>query len=268
MARTKALGRSGPPPTPERAGKDEASRPTDVPLYRQVLEALRADIGSGAFPVGGLLPTEGELCGRFGVSRHTIREAVRRLRDEGLVASRQGSGTKVLKAGTSELFVHEVSSINDLISYAEELRYAIDASGMVVADEALAVRLGCPAGERWLRVEGYRYPQGQTGPIAWAEAFIHADFAGVALYLGRRPGPIHRWVESLYGEPVEKVEQVLSARPAPPEIAAALGAEPGASLFEVRRSYIMASGKVALVAFTLYRPDRFRQTMTLRRVRA
>src|ERR1700761_8216561 len=60
--------------------------------YLQVARALRKEIVDGVYPVGSQLPTEHQLCERFSVSRYTIREALRRLRDDNLVASRPRGG--------------------------------------------------------------------------------------------------------------------------------------------------------------------------------
>ena len=70
--------------------------PSSRPLYRRVVQTLKQEIVSGVYPVDSQLPTEGVLQERFSVSRHTIREALRELREAGLVASRQGFGTTVL----------------------------------------------------------------------------------------------------------------------------------------------------------------------------
>lgn len=51
----------------------------------------------GTFAVGARLPTEMELAQRLDVSRPVVREALRRLRDDGLLASRQGSGSVVVR---------------------------------------------------------------------------------------------------------------------------------------------------------------------------
>lgn len=241
--------------------------PADAPLYRQLVDALRAEIQAGAYPVGGMLPTEAELRSRFGVSRHTVREALRQLRDEGLVASRQGAGTTVLASDPADHFVQEVASINDLITYAAELRYAVDSSAMVIAGADLALRLGCHEGQRWLRIEGYRYTSGADVPVAWSEVYVHADFAGVALHLGRRPGPIHLWIEEMYGQLVQEVEQVLTGRVIPDAVAPALGVEPGHMGIEVLRTYYMASGAAAEVAITIHPAERFTHTTILRRAR-
>src|SRR5579864_3078049 len=88
----------------------------DEPLYLQVVRALKDDIVSGIYPIGSQLPTEEELCGRFSVSRYTVREALRRLREDSLVSSRQGAGTTVVPPRPSDSFVHEVMSINDLVA--------------------------------------------------------------------------------------------------------------------------------------------------------
>ena len=52
-------------------------------------------IASGAFPLNSRLPTEMELSERFDASRPVVREALQRLRDDGVVVSRQGSGSYV-----------------------------------------------------------------------------------------------------------------------------------------------------------------------------
>lgn len=66
-------------------------------LSDQVYGRLFEFIVDGHFQVNSRLPTETELTARFGVSRPVVREALARLRDDGLVASRQGSGTYVVR---------------------------------------------------------------------------------------------------------------------------------------------------------------------------
>ncbi|MEV6711524.1 FCD domain-containing protein [Lentzea sp. NPDC051208] len=64
-------------------------------LALAVIEALTDQIVSGQFPAGSQLPPEPTLCEIFGVSRITVREAVKSLEEKGLVLARQGSGTTV-----------------------------------------------------------------------------------------------------------------------------------------------------------------------------
>ncbi|MGC6768344.1 GntR family transcriptional regulator [Enterococcus sp. LJL128] len=105
-------------------------------LYLDVAEQLKADIISGKYPVGSLLPTESELEEIFEVSKITIRRAIEMLADEDLVAKKSGKGTTVLsnrpynklsKAGTFTEFLNE-SGLNvvkknltlDVINLTEE----------------------------------------------------------------------------------------------------------------------------------------------------
>lgn len=68
---------------------------TDGPAYRQVTDDLRAQIRSGELQAGARLQSLAQLSGHYGVSRDVAREAIGVLRAEGLVETRQGSGTFV-----------------------------------------------------------------------------------------------------------------------------------------------------------------------------
>ncbi|MBR0663159.1 GntR family transcriptional regulator [Roseomonas hellenica] len=235
------------------------------PLYRTVIDALRQEILSGARAIGEKLPTEDALCRRFGVSRHTIREALRQLREEGLVASRQGAGTTVVRRAAPPLYTSSIASVEELLQYATEARYEVDKSGLVTADAALAARLGCSVGQRWLRVEGFRTVAGQEAPICWTEVFVLSDYAGIGLMIGRRSGTIYSWIEEMYGVRIGEVQQVLRAEPMPEAIAAELACAPGSMAIGIRRAYRLANGELVEVAFNLHPADRFTYALTLQR---
>ncbi|WP_431894670.1 GntR family transcriptional regulator [Nonomuraea sp. bgisy101] len=65
------------------------------PPYMQVATQLRAAILTRKFAPGEKLPSGPELSKTFGVARQTIQQAIRELREEGLIVSRQGSGVFV-----------------------------------------------------------------------------------------------------------------------------------------------------------------------------
>ena len=71
--------------------------PLHQPMYRYIADDIRAKIDSGALEPNAKLPTEGELSGQYAASRNTVREAIRRLTDEGLLESRPGQGTFVAR---------------------------------------------------------------------------------------------------------------------------------------------------------------------------
>ena len=60
--------------------------------WQDIADSLREAIGAGQYPRGSRLPTEAELANSFAVNRHTVRRALKSLRDLGLVEPRQGAG--------------------------------------------------------------------------------------------------------------------------------------------------------------------------------
>ena len=65
------------------------------PLYRQLMQKLRADMAGGIYPVHSRIPSEQELCETYAVSRVTVRKALAELTREGLLKRQQGKGTFV-----------------------------------------------------------------------------------------------------------------------------------------------------------------------------
>ena len=120
-------------------------------LYMQVQRALMERIEQRLYPIGSRLPTETNLCKEFQVSRHTVREALRHLRNAGLISSRQGSGYTVESASAQHRYMHSVSSLDEFLQYVSKTRFTLITVQMVEADGALAARLNCSVGRRWPR---------------------------------------------------------------------------------------------------------------------
>ena len=80
-----------------------------IPIHHQLATLLREEIAAGAYPPGVRLPTELELCDRYGVSRTPARRALGTLADEGLIVRyrRRGSFVADGRASTEELDVAE-----------------------------------------------------------------------------------------------------------------------------------------------------------------
>jgi len=98
-------------------------------LTDSVAEQLLEKIEGGAFPRGAKLPTEAVLSEEFGVSRTVIREAIARLKYEGLVESRQGSGVFVTdQAGIRPLRIDytDTGTLESVLQIVE-LRRSIEA---------------------------------------------------------------------------------------------------------------------------------------------
>jgi GntR family transcriptional regulator len=263
----KAVGRKAVAQKSAKHVRGRVGNKSEEPLYLQVVRALKDEIVRGVHPVGSQLPTEEELCERFAVSRYTVREALRLLREDHLVSSRKGAGTTVSTPRASDSYVHEVMSINDLVAFATGVRFRIDSIEMIVADAALATRIDSPVGERWLAVRGLRHADESEPPVCWTEVYINAEFAAVGRLLQRHTGPIFHLIEDLFGQRIVEVHQEIAAGPIRPDLAEGLQVHAGATALEVQRTYKLTGGKIAQVAINTHPASRFRHSMTMRRVK-
>ncbi|BBY67165.1 GntR family transcriptional regulator [Mycolicibacterium helvum] len=235
--------------------------------YIQVARTLRKEIVDGVYPVGSQLPTEHELCERFSVSRYTVREALRRLREDNLVSSRPRAGTMVVPRPSSHAYVQDVVSINDLLAFATGARFAIESITMVTVDDELAQRSGLTPGEQWLAVRGFRRAEGADAPVCRTEYYINRAFAAVGRMLQNHTGPIFPLIEDLFGISIVEVRQEISAVQVEVELADALKVEPGTPALEMQRTYTTSDGEIAQVTVNTHPGARFRHSMTMRRVK-
>src|SRR5678809_1718087 len=131
-----------------RSAKSERKTLTEISQ-----QELRQAITGGTFRPGSQLPTEVELCGTLGVSRTVVREALRVLEDEGLVARRHGIGTFVRNHPI-------VKNLNFNFGITEMIESAGLKSGTShlaiqkeVADEEKAEQLRVPLGTPLITIE-------------------------------------------------------------------------------------------------------------------
>lgn len=101
-----------------------------------VYDSIFELIVTGEFAEAARLPTESALCQRFEVSRPVVREALTRLRDHGLIQSKQGSGSFVTRRPNGNLlrFV-QISSVSD-IQRCYDFRLGFEAASARLAAKA------------------------------------------------------------------------------------------------------------------------------------
>ncbi|WP_100404429.1 GntR family transcriptional regulator [Bacillus solitudinis] len=88
------------------------------PLYLQVIDRIKNDIENNVFKEGEKLPSEYELSKQLGISRATLREALRLLEEESIVIRRHGVGTFVHTKPLFSAGIEELSSVTDMITQA------------------------------------------------------------------------------------------------------------------------------------------------------
>ena len=100
-------------------------------LVDQALEQLRLRIAEGVWAVGERLPTEPELCAELGISRNTVREAMRVLAFSGLIEIRQGDGS-YLRSMTDPLGTMRALS-HCTLGQAQETRQILEVEAIGLA---------------------------------------------------------------------------------------------------------------------------------------
>lgn len=160
-------------------------RSSALPLWAQLLEDLNRRLAVGAFEQG--FPGENDLVAQYGVSRHTVREALRRLRDGGVLESGRGRSTQVRKEIEQPL-----GSLYSLFREVEG-RGMVQASRVITleltTDPAAADALGLAPDTPLVHLERLRLADGEPLahdrvwlPASVAMPLLEADFTRSALY--------------------------------------------------------------------------------------
>ncbi|MBU6267774.1 MAG: GntR family transcriptional regulator [Sphingomonadales bacterium] len=218
-----------------------------MPLYAQVAATLRTAIERGIYAPGTRIPTEDDLCRRFQVSRHTIRDALRQLRNDGLIASRPGSRPTVAEPAAHAQEPLHATIATDFFDYMLGTRLVVQASEEVAVSADLAAQTGLEQGERWLHLAGWRHDADDDHPTCWNDYLILPAHAAVARMLPRHVGPLIPLLEDLSGTRITRITRATSAIPMPAAQAATFGVATGSPALSVLTRCQTAGGDVVLL---------------------
>jgi GntR family transcriptional regulator len=160
--------------------------PQNQPMYRYIADDLRAQVKDGKLKANDKLPTEGDLSDKYEASRNTVREAIRRLTDEGLLESRPGQGTFVTRKVDPLVTVLTADPKTgfgggETVAYLSEVRKkhrepttSVPRVEVVTVSSDVAPLLGIPPGSQVVSRSQDRYIDG----IPWSRqtTFYPMDF--------------------------------------------------------------------------------------------
>ncbi len=233
-------------------------RAAGAALWRQLAADLRARLERGEFTSG--LPGELELGEHYAVSRHTVREALRQLRTDGVITT--GRGRRPRLARPDPVIAQPTGTAYSLFSSVESC--GLDQTSVVRvlavrADGVIAPRLGLEESTPLVHLERLRLADGRPLaldrvwlPASIGEPLLDVDFRHTSLYeeLARTGIPVTGGQET--------VRAVIPSR-AEHE---ALGLQPPSAVFSVERTGT-SSGVPVEWRHTLLRADRFTLTSML-----
>ena len=117
--------------------------------YQEIFNDLQEKILNGSYLAGVLLPTEKELQDQYGVSRDTVRKALRLLTEKGLIQKVQGRGSQVLKQELLNFPVSGLTSYKELVdSLGLNSQTRVISLDLMTVDEQTALQTGFPEGSQ------------------------------------------------------------------------------------------------------------------------
>ena len=226
------------------------------PLWVQVFDRIKSEIHDGALKPGTRIPPERELCRELGVSRVTLRKALRRLVDEGAISAAHGRGWYVAESPQREDWPNELESFSEtarrmgLTATAKVLHAAVIPANLDLADE-LGVAPGTPVFilERVRLLDGVPIALDLTQiPAALVPGFGDVDFETASLY---------RELESA-GLAFTGASSTIEAQPADEHMAHELDLEMGRPILKLSQIVVDAADRPLFASTIRYRGDRYR----------
>jgi GntR family transcriptional regulator len=262
------MPQSNPPPKLRANVVAVRSKPakSSMTRYLRIRDTLAKEFAEGRYRVGQRFPTDQELRARFSVSRHTIREALRDLQQNGVLTRQRGAGT-VVSAPSPPPYVQAVESLAELDNYAAETRFECMVESTVVARQRLARQLECSLGSRWLRFAGLRYRKEDRNPLCWTEVYLAEELIGDQDAIRRTTGPFFDRIRRIRGITANVVEQQVRAVAITKKHAGMLNYPEGAPALLVRRRYVSEDGAPFEITLSIHPADRYVSSTRLTRRR-
>lgn len=230
-----------------------------VARYHVIEMTLASRIRDGTYDAAGL-PGERVLAQEFGAARVTIRSALRRLEDAGLVVRSERRGTLATSGQGAQQRLLLREHVDGFLDRGRPDRRKVLAFGLVAASPFVASQLRLREGEKVLRV--LRLRSDDRGPLTYTEAHVPR---GIAHALTRAQLERKAFVQLLedHGVQFGLAEQSATAGSAGYDVAQALGVPLGAPVLELTRVLHDQAGTPLQLLHGWYRADRFEVRMQL-----
>jgi GntR family transcriptional regulator len=220
-----------------------------VPLYFQLKGVLEGEIVAARWPEGGRLPSEGEICDHFNISRSTVRQALGLLENEGMITRHKGRGTFVSDSSAKSWLLQAPGGF--FHDEVDRLGRPVTSRLLHADSERLppwaAEALGLGEGADGVRLERVRYVQGQVA--LYEMSFLPPDVADTVRSGDVEQGSLYELLERDHGLKPVGGRRVLEAQAAPAQVAEALEVKRGSPLVYIES----VTWDAALKPFHCYR---------------
>lgn len=236
------------------AGIGAALRGEGIALWRRIADVLRREIAAGAHPPGQRIPSEAVLAERFGVNRHTVRQAIAALAQDGLVKAERGRGT-IVTSRPIDYPIGARTRFSEIVSgQARAPSGRLVSASETEADVEVAAALALPRGARVLRLDTLSAADGV--PLNVATSWFPADRLPGFVAHYAETGSITKALRRCGISDYRRRETRVTARIADPEDALALHLPPGSALLATESVNTDPDGKPIQFSLARFAADR------------
>lgn len=233
--------------------------------YRIVAADIRSKIASGEFPAGIRMPTEADLRELYGVSRHTVRAALKQIVADGLVDQVQGSGTYVRRHPLSDGgYTRSIGSMDDLTMWPGTQIEVIEPFRTRV-DPSIAARMKLPYVEVDTAILRRMF---DNRPFAVTRHHVRPELGEKFRNHGLGnlgAGTVIGATEPFLEHPIAGVQQQINAIAAPGDICGQIGVDENQPILLVERLYYDTQGKFIEFTESHFNPRLYAFRLDLRR---
>ena len=227
------------------------NRAHPLPLWAQVTDDLRRRIDLNEFT--NSFPGEFDLTEQYGVSRHTIREALRVLRTEGILKSERGRGTSIQERNYSQN-LGALYSLFQTIAEEGVTQSSTVQRLAITTNHTVAQELGVDPHTELVVLERVRWANGE--PLAHDTSWLLASETRALLTSDFTTNSLYSELKTRCGIDMDGGKERINAQPAPRHIASILAVPTGVAVFAIER--LGASNNRAIEwRETFIRGDRF-----------
>ena len=245
------------------AEAEKISRDSAIPLYYQLESRLRKWILSGEIPPEHPLPGEETLAVQYGVSRITVRQALRLLENDGLIVRIRGKGTFVSPQPPRVESTRFAGFIEDLIALGVHSEVKLLSMEMINPPDHLRERFQLEVNDRLLKIEKIRLVEGE--PFSYVINYLPSEIGERIRAVDLAEKPLLEILEEKLGLLPVEAEQTIEAASADAHVAGHLDVPIGDPLLKVERSVFDPSGRPLEHVSVLYRADKYFFTVRLKR---
>jgi len=224
-----------------------------TPLYVQLADLLREKILSGVLEPGTLLPSNEELCKQHGISRVTVRLALKTLAQEGLLVAGRGKGTFVSTPRIGHNLNDVLTWPNIIISPASGYKVKVVGFGKVKANDEVLKFFDLTSGQKMLRIQRQHYVG--NFPVAFVNLFVSPVVEAIFTKKIVEELPVYDLVESKTEYVIGRAVQFIRACSADQTIARYLELEVGDPVLMSERRTSSTTGIPIAHSFFYYRAD-------------